>query len=273
MKRINLILANLIILGIMTGCSGSGSSSKNTSENATDETKTIAEVHGITITLNTKDKVKFSLGGSNAATIDWGDGSPVETVKQLTEATDKFEHIYAQPAEYTIKITGENITSLTCVSQNVTNLDLNVPTLTYLDVRCNELTTLDVSRNQALISLDCCSNNLTTLDLSKNTILEDVYCSRNQLTSLDVSKNTLLRSLYCEENQLTSLDVSKNTVLQDLDCESNQLSADALNALFRSLHSNDSDGVKIISISHNPGTKTCDYSIATKKGWGEDEGY
>ena len=267
MKRINLILANLIILGIMTGCSGSGSSSKNTSENATDETKTIAEVHGITITLNTKDKVKFSLGGSNAATIDWGDGSPVETVKQLTEATDKFEHIYAQPAEYTIKITGENITSLTCVSQNVTNLDLNVPTLTYLDVRCNELTTLDVSRNQALISLDCCSNNLTTLDLSKNQALGDLYCGGNSLTTVDISKNTALRYLNCDRGQLTSLDASNNIALGCLICNDNQLSAEALNALFRTLNSNDIVGGKMIVWVGNPGENTCDRSIAEKKGW------
>ena len=271
MKKVNLILATLIVLGLMTGCGGSGSGNKNTSENATNEIQTSDDAHGIAMTINAKEKVKFRLGGSNEAYIDWDDGS-FETV-QLTEVSNEYEHIYAKPGEYSVIIIGDEITTFWCHGLEVTYLNLDIPTINSLECLSMNLTTLDLSNTPALKYFRCNNNNLTTLDLSKNTILEDVYCSRNQLTSLDVSKNTLLRSLYCEENQLTSLDVSKNTVLQDLDCESNQLSADALNALFRSLHSNDSDGVKIISISHNPGTKTCDYSIATKKGWGEDEGY
>ena len=48
MKKINLILAALIIFGLMTSFGGSGSNNTNTS--ATDETQTDTDTHGITIT-------------------------------------------------------------------------------------------------------------------------------------------------------------------------------------------------------------------------------
>jgi hypothetical protein len=49
-----------------------------------------------------------------------------------------------------------------------------------------------------------------------------------------------------------------------LRCSWNQLTAAALNALFTSLPTVQSG---IIYISANPGTDTCDRSIATNKGW------
>jgi len=82
-----------------------------------------------------------------------------------------------------------------------------------------------------------------------------------------VNKNTALTYLRCHVNQLTSLDVSKNTALRYLDCRNNNLQADALNALFESLHDNATSGDKFISIGSNSGTNTCDRSIATAKGW------
>jgi len=93
-----------------------------------------------------------------------------------------------------------------------------------------------------------------------------LYCNSNELTDLDVSKNTTLTVLFCGYNQLTDLDVSRNTVLTYLYCSYNLLSTDALNALFRTLHSNMIDR-KALSINNNPGTDTCDQMIATDKGW------
>jgi len=57
--------------------------------------------------------------------------------------------------------------------------------------------------------------------------------------------------------------VSKNTKLQELGCWKNQLSTAALNALFGTLHSNGGT----LYINENPGSATCDRSIATNKGW------
>jgi len=61
--------------------------------------------------------------------------------------------------------------------------------------------------------------------------------------------------------------VRSNTALTDLYCSYNQLSATALNTLFDSVHSNASAEGKSIFIYANPGTDTCNTSIATNKGW------
>ena len=93
------------------------------------------------------------------------------------------------------------------------------------------------------------------------------YCNNNNLTNLDVSNNTALTYLDCYSNQLTSLDVRNNTALTQLDCSSNQLSAAGLNALFEILPERIIPGGSTINISNNPGSATCDPSIATNRGW------
>jgi len=108
------------------------------------------------------------------------------------------------------------------------------------------------------------------LDVSKNTTLKSLTVDNNQLTVLDVSNNTALTSLRCFGNQLTSLDLSKNTALNDswycLDIRYNNFNTNALNALFSTLHDNNVER-KSMLIGGNPGTSTCDRSIATNKGW------
>jgi Leucine-rich repeat (LRR) protein len=151
---------------------------------------------------------------------------------------------------------------------------------------------LDVSRNTALTWLSCNNNKLTALDVSKNTALTWLSCSNNQLTALDVSPNPDLENLSCSGNQLTTLDVSRNTALKELSCYNNQLTTDALNASFLGLPARDiiyrealySDTISTdlsmeddpedininsgpLYIEDNPGSNTCNRSIATEKGW------
>jgi len=298
MKKIKILLSGLTVFGLMTGCGGSGGS--NTNVDASEISMILTPME------NKEGKVKFSLGGSDAATIDWGDGSPVDSIT-LGRGRD-FEHSYTQLSEYTIKITGENITDLFCPGCNITKLNLNVSTLTSLYCYYNELTTLDVSKNTELERLSCLHNHLTSLDVSQNTELRILACDGNELTSLDVSKNTKLDFLDCSSNKLTSLDVSKNPDLETLYCSfnqltsldisnhpelrrlncwdnrltslnvnnteslydiyspDNQLSAEALNAVFRTLCNSGT-----IYIGGNPGTKTCNRNIAEEKGWMVEE--
>ena len=160
------------------------------------------------------------------------------------------------------------LSSLSCQFNQLTSLDVSKSiALTKLECLSNKITYLDVSKNTILTSLNCSWNQLTNLDVSKNATLTRLDCSLNQLTSLDVSNNPALLSLYCNDNRLTSLDVNIKTLTR-LDCSSNQLSAEELNAIFRNLpralpftYSN------FAHISANPGTDTCDRSIATEKGW------
>jgi len=186
----------------------------------------------MTMTTEKSGYVEVLVAGSGTFTIDWGDGSAIET-ETLLEYNDSwneqyvYNHNYSGTSSRTIIITGENITHLICSD-----------------------------------------NQLTNLDVSKNTLLTLLVCSQNQLTSLDVSKNVALIKLLCRDNQLTNLDVSKNTMLMLLNCNGNQLNTDALNTLFGTLNSN--AGIKDFFIRDNPGTKTCNRSIATNKGWAED---
>ncbi len=214
-------------------------------------------------------------------TIDWGDGDPEEfkSFKVYQDwdedgedeihyvlSTYDIEHEYSNKNPHIITIKG-NIKRLDCGGNNLTSLDVSKNTeLKYLNCSSNNLTSLDVSKNTALIGLECHENNLTSLDVSKNTALTRLDCHENNLTSLDVSKNTELIYLNCSSNNLTSLDVSKNTKLTELYCHENNLTSAALNQIFRDLPQGQ-PSKSIIYINGNPGSNTCDKSIAKNKGW------
>ena len=162
------------------------------------------------------------------------------------------------------------LTSFRCSSNQLTTLNVSNNTeLEELLCGGNRLTSLDVSGATALINLDCYYNQLTTLDVSNNTALCQFICGMNQLTNLDISRNTTLRWLQCQFNQLTNLHVSSNnTALVYINCIFNDFTAATLDALFSALPDNtDSEIKNYISIYDNPGTKDCDPSIATDKGW------
>ena len=227
MKKVSKLLAALTIFGLMTGCGGFGGSNTNTG--ASDETQNLANApEGITITLKVRDKLKLYLCGTGAATIDWGDNSPADSI-MLTPFSlyswgpYDFEHQYPDVSEYIVRITGDDITGLTCANRNVKNLILNLTTLTTLDCSANQLTTLNVSKNTNLTELYCQYNQITTLDVSKNTDMRKLSCNDNHLTTLDVSKNTAMEILYCGNSELTTLDVSKNTAMEILHCENSEL--------------------------------------------------
>ena len=155
-----------------------------------------------------------------------------------------------------------------CVYANLTNLDVsNNTALQFLDCSNNSLTSLDLSKNTTLTYLRCVDNDLTSLDISKNTALTSLDCHDNNLNNLDVSNNTMLNYMDCDNNGLINLYVSKNTKLTSLFCSENQLEDTALNNLFGTLHSNIISEVKIIYIYGNPGSYSCDRSIAESKGW------
>ena len=165
---------------------------------------------------------------------------------------------------------------LGCLGNRLTSLDVSKNTaLTTLVCSHNQLTVLDVSRNTALTELLCTGNQLSGLDLRRNVELAELLCSDNLFTALDVSRNTTLKVLRCDGNQLPALDLSRNVMLRRLDCSGNLFRADALNDLFETLVTDETGKSKFININDNPGTNTCDTTIAKQKGWGmtdeEDE--
>jgi len=241
----------------------------------------------IQMTTNAVGEVSISMNGAGFATIDWGDGSVIETQAIRFEPFTDFIHNYTISNIRTIRIYGENIDRLYCNNNQLLSLDVSKNTslfilacsgnkLTSLDVSkntelyglfCddNQLTSLDVSKN-SLVNLGCSGNKLTNLDLSNNVVLRWLHCAYNQLMTLDVSKNSLLSYLSCSNNQLTRLDLSNNAALGGLNCYSNQMSDVELDALFSSLHNNTITG-KFIYVHDNPGANNCNPDIATYKGW------
>ena len=97
--------------------------------------------------------------------------------------------------------------------------------------------------------------------LSTDDDIEHEYSNKNPHI---VTIKGNIKGLSCSRNNLTSLDVSKNTKLTELDCGYNNLTSAALNQIFRDLPQVTSG---TISIYGNPGTETCDKSIAKNKGW------
>jgi Leucine-rich repeat (LRR) protein len=171
------------------------------------------------------------------------------------------------------------LTYLECYRSSLTSLDVSNSTkLTYLNCSFNQLTSLDVSNHTELTTLGCSSNRLTSLDISGCSKLSTLGCSSNQLTSLDVSNHTELTTLSCSSNRLTSLDINGCNKLGDnvpsyssivIEVSSNQLSATALNEIFAALprpRLGLEDKV-CIHIYDNPGTSTCNRSIAINKYW------
>ena len=190
------------------------------------------------------DTVTIELVGYGTATIDFGDGFEGKTYS-LKEEENSYSWEYSQTYPRTIKIIGENITELYCSEIGLTNLD--------------------ISRSPALKILKCNDNQLTSLDVTKNTMLIELNCTNNQLTSLNVNNNLVLAELFCGRNLLTSLDVTKNIAMTEyLSVYANQLSTEALNVLFSALPYGNNGTIFIMD---NPGTNTCDQSIATGKEW------
>ena len=158
--------------------------------------------------------------------------------------------------------------SLKCYNNQLIELDVSKNTkLTSLQCSNNRLTELDVSKNTAIIDFGCGGNQLTELNVSKNGLLGSLSCDGNQLTELDVSNNTSMGNLLCANNKLIELDVSKNISLKSLDIRNNLLITNTLNELFGTLQNRYFDSEKKIYIGGNPGTDTCDRSIAINNGW------
>jgi Leucine-rich repeat (LRR) protein len=171
------------------------------------------------------------------------------------------------------QLTELNVNGLTalqrlfCSSNKLTELNVNKCTaLILMECHNNQLTELNVSGCTALSEIFCSSNKLTELNLSGCTALSEIDCHDNKLTELNVSGCTALSYIYCGSNQLTELNVNGCTALNSINCRSNQLTAKKLNDVFESLpviinlYSH-------IDIGDNPGTSTCNRSIAESKGW------
>ena len=256
MKKVFLLSVSILVFGLFPSCGGGKAADAGP-----------IGPNQMTMTSTVNGEVKITLSGKGEAVIDWGDGSPRDTVA-LKSMSNKCTHTFDNETERTIRVAGETITSLSLEKVNMSTLDVSQnPLLKVLNCGKNDLTTIDLSANTELTDLYCGANQLTALDLSKNTALKMLSCGQiKNLKTVDLSANTALESISFQWGNLQSLDLSANTALKVLMCDENDFSTDALNALLKSLHGDAIEGKKI-HIAKNPGTNDCDPSIATDKGW------
>lgn len=211
--------------------------------------------------------INIEIAGTNTATIDWGDDSPVETFN-LSATPTNCEHTYPDRNDFFhLTITGKNVSYLDCHSSHVTSMNLSNNTA-LKELYCNSNTNLrelDVSKNTALTKLVCNNNYyLNSLYLNKNTALKELFCYSNDLNNLDVSNCKVLEVLECSDNNITNLNLSENTKLKILSFGYN----DGLNLSFlvESLHGNTISGGKTIYIGYDDPNSPV-WEPAINKGW------
>jgi len=162
-------------------------------------------------------------------TINWGDGSDVETVTGTGINYQEIRHLYTNIGNYSVVITGVegclffalSPSSLGCGS--ITHLDVSKsPSLRYLFLSRSKISTLDLKNNAALTILYCDGIELSTLILNNNVAFDIFVCRNNQLNSLDLRSSTALSWFSCEDNQLSSLNLNSNK-LTHFTCQNNKL--------------------------------------------------
>jgi len=125
-NRKNLIFLTAIcfaLLAVFTGCK------KDKEEDDETETTPIMTM----TTFAESGNVTILLAGSGTATIDWGDGTEIETYTLQTYSDElwyinenRYRHDYSGASSHTITITGKNITHLNSAYFNVPLISLDV---------------------------------------------------------------------------------------------------------------------------------------------------
>jgi hypothetical protein len=104
---------------------------------------------------------QLEIAGTGTMTIDWGDGTKIETYT-LSNNASTYSHYYGYGSgNYSITISG-NVTHIVCDGY-ITYIDVSKNiVLTHLEILGN-FGNLDVGKNTALAYLDCSGNNLRNL--------------------------------------------------------------------------------------------------------------
>lgn len=215
-------------------------------------------------------------------------GSDVTTLS--VHHSSKLVTLYVSVEPLSLDLTG--CTALTTITvSNATYL----PSLDFSP--CTSLTTIaieycysltSITLNTAVQSLTLQQAFLESLDLTGCTALTALHCGEFDVPSIDASMCTALTSLICSDMTLSSLTLGACTLssvyvwncgnlttisasgcsISDTSAQlySNGFTADGLNSFFSDLAA----GTGTLLVYSNPGSGTCDPSIATAKGYTVD---
>ncbi len=188
-------------IALLTGCS---TDDENLFPDNTDKNQT-----KITLKLNvTQDnQVKNIAFIGSYFSVNWGDGVDQNYIALNQEKS--IPHTFSTAGEYTITITGKNITMLDIAGENVLKLTIDkAPSLTEIDCKQNQLTSLNLQNADSLMLVNCSSNQLTSINANGLKLLQSINCGTNKLSNLSMSGCTALSGFQVEGNPLVSLDMS-----------------------------------------------------------------
>ena len=162
-----------------------------------------------------------------------------------------------------------------CSNNNLTNLSLiGITNLRHLYCGNNLLTVLNGSYITRLVTISCEDNLLTSfipiVAPTEDSDLKIFYAQNNNLTTINLTAYLGLEEINLQNNQLTSVFFSDfgehgNSPIS-INLSDNNLSSIELDRIFTNLP-NKSQSLSSIKVEGNPGSATCDASIATLKGW------
>lgn len=139
--------------------------------------------------------------------VNWGDGIDQNYTAPNQEKT--IPHAYSKAGEYTVIITGTNITKLDIADENVSQLTIEkAPSLRQLDCKQNQLTALNLQNADSILKVFCSSNVLTSINVAGLKKLQTINCGANNLSTLSMSGCSALTEFQTESNPLVSLDMS-----------------------------------------------------------------
>lgn len=204
----------------------------------------------MTTTTAVGSSFSFGIGATTNNTpiqVDWGNG----TLASYTVGTSQ-SSVSGTLAGNTIKIYGENISTLWFESLKITTLDVS-KCLALSDLSCQyciDLTNVELSNSITYLSL--IANKLASIDVSKNSLLEYLTISQSPISSIDVSKNTKLKSLSINHTNISNVDLSNNLSLITFSCSYSKVNSLDLskNILLRSLYCNMTN-INALDVSNN----------------------
>jgi hypothetical protein len=216
------------------------------------------------------DVTSISLNGADFRNVDWTTLRSLHSISAgnaTWDATPRLEYCPLQ--------------SLFAVGSNIVDLDFGVqPSLTVVYMPSSTLLkSINVSGCSALNTLSISQALFQTLDLKNLSALSNAYVGDcPNLHTIDISGCALLGRGDFRNNALTTVYAKgcspsagkyKYKPIAGLNLDNNLLSATAINNLFDDLDPADPVfyQVPLLIVSNNPGSATCDPTIATAKGY------
>ena len=216
------------------------------------------------------DITSINIAGGNWTATDWGSLTKLQSLNLTSAAV-----LSTMPRFENCPLTYVSISA-----QNVTEVDFGYqPNLSLAYMTASSLKSINVQGCIGLVDFYLLFTQVQSLNLRNLPMLNSVSCVGNaSMTHLDISGSSAER-INASSNGLTSVAAkgcspsagkyNKYKTVAGLNVSNNNMSASALNSMFDDLDPADPGGgqTPLLLVFNNPGSATCDPTIATSKGY------